>query len=132
MLRVLPELDDYNRIFWQGGAEGELRFQYCDACSYYIHPPSPVCPSCRRQVTQSRPVSGRAQVLTYTLNYQPWHKGMQLPLAIAIVGLDEQQGLHLTTNIVDCDPHEVCIGMKVEVVFEQVKDIWLPLFRPVQ
>ncbi|KCZ93225.1 hypothetical protein HJO_05200 [Hyphomonas johnsonii MHS-2] len=44
--------------------------------------------------------------------------------------LEEQDGLNLTTNIVNCDPADVRIGMPVTVVFEQVEDVWLPLFEP--
>ena len=42
----------------------------------------------------------------------------------------EDPRVRLTTNIVDCDPDELELGQLVEVVFEQVDDVWLPLFRP--
>ncbi len=130
-MRVLPELDRYNRPFWQGGAEGKLTFQNCRDCEAYIHPPGPVCPRCFGDRLEFKSVSGRAEVLSYTLNYQPWQPDMSLPLAIAIVSIDEQANVRLTTNIVGCEAQQVHIGMKVEVTFEQVEDVWLPLFRPV-
>ena len=49
---------------------------------------------------------------------------------VAIVELDEQPGLRLTTNIIECPPEEVYIGQSVRVVFEQKEDVWLPLFEP--
>jgi hypothetical protein len=49
---------------------------------------------------------------------------------IAIVELDEQSGLRLTTNIVNCDIGGVVIGMRVRVLFERCADVWLPLFQP--
>ena len=36
----------------------------------------------------------------------------------------------MTTNIVECDPDELELGQPVEVVFQQLADVWLPLFRP--
>jgi uncharacterized OB-fold protein len=48
----------------------------------------------------------------------------------AAVELDEQPGLHLSTEIVNLDPEAVSIGMPVQVVFEQQEDIYLPLFEP--
>jgi len=42
--------------------------------------------------------------------------------------LDEQQGLRLTSNLVDVDPGEVHIGQRVEVEFERYGDIFLPVF----
>jgi uncharacterized OB-fold protein len=48
---------------------------------------------------------------------------------LAIVELVEQDGLRLTTRIVDISPEAVRIGLSVRVQFEQVEDVWLPLFR---
>jgi uncharacterized OB-fold protein len=76
-------------------------------------------------------VSGDAVVHTFTVNHQPWQPGVQVPYVVAIVELPEQDGLRLTTNIVGCAPEEVRIGMPVHVTFEQVDDVFLPLFRPV-
>jgi uncharacterized OB-fold protein len=48
---------------------------------------------------------------------------------LAIVELVEQAGLRLTTRLVDISPEAVLVGMPVRVQFEQVEDVWLPLFR---
>jgi uncharacterized OB-fold protein len=76
------------------------------------------------------PASGRGVVHTYTINCHPWEPGLEVPYVVAVVELVEQVGLRVTTNIVDCPPSEVWIGMPVEVVFEQIDDVFLPLFRP--
>jgi len=34
------------------------------------------------------------------------------------------------TNIVECPPDAVYVGMPVEVRFEQHDDVWIPLFAP--
>ncbi len=44
--RILPRITDRNAHFWQGGRDGELRFQRCRGCGYFLHPPSVVCPKC--------------------------------------------------------------------------------------
>jgi hypothetical protein len=74
-------------------------------------------------------VSGRAVVHTFTVNYQAWD-GTTDPYVIAIVTIEEQDDVRLTTNIVECDPNDVVIGMPVEVVFAEHDSAWLPLFRP--
>ena len=38
--------------------------------------------------------------------------------------------MHLTTNIVGCDPDDVHIGQEVAVRFEEHEDVWLPVFEP--
>jgi hypothetical protein len=49
---------------------------------------------------------------------------------IALVELVEQPGLRLTTNLVNVDAASVRSGMDVQVHFEPVDDVWLPLFEP--
>jgi hypothetical protein len=131
--RLLPRLDDYNRPFWTGGEHGELRMLRCRPCGTWVHPPGPRCPdaTCRSKDLAAEALSGRAVVHTYTVNHQPWIPGFDPPYVIAIVELPEQEGLRLTTDLVDVDPADVEIGMAVEVLFEHHDDVWIPLFRPV-
>ena len=70
-------------------------------------------------------------MFSYTIARRPTHKAFAEagPYVIAIVELAE--GPHVTTNIVDCDPDDVTIGMPVEVTFaDTVHGIPLPLFHP--
>jgi uncharacterized OB-fold protein len=129
--RILPRLTDLNRDFWTGGQVGELRFQRCQQCGYYNHPPTPICPVCHSKELKFEAVSGRATLFTYSVNYQPWMPGPEIPYILAIVAIPEQDGLRLTTNLVGVAPEDVRIGMEVEVTFENHDDeVWIPLFRP--
>lgn len=128
--RVLPRVTDANRHFWTGGAQGELRFLRCGRCATWVHPPAPVCPDCLSRDLLPAAVSGRATVVTYTLNHQPWVPAPDHPYAIAIVEIEEQPGLRLMTNIVNCPPGSVRIGMPVRVVFERHDEVFVPLFEP--
>jgi len=130
--RILPRITDRNRHYWTGGRDGELRFQRCNRCGYYLHPPAVLCPKCLSKDIGIQAVSGRAEVLAYSINYQPWMPGPELPFVLAIVGLEEQDDLRVTTNIVHCPVDDVHVGMKVQVVFEPHEDeeVWIPLFEP--
>ncbi len=128
--RVLPRITEANEFFWTSGADGRLRFLRCEHDGTLVHPPAPVCPVCLRKDLAPSPVSGRATVATYTVNHQPWIPGFDPPYVVAIVEIEEQPSVRLTTNIVDCAPDDVTIGMPVEVTFEHHDDVWLPLFRP--
>jgi len=128
--RILPEVTNFNRHFWSGGQDGHLHILRCKDCSHHIHPPLPICNSCRSRNLEVAQVSGKARVASFTINYQPWFPGLPVPYCVAIVELIEQQGLRLTTNLVNCALEEVRIGMPVRVVFEQCEDVWLPLFEP--
>jgi uncharacterized protein len=128
-VRVLPRLDDLNRFFWTSGSDGRLRFLRCRDCRRFVHPPVPLCPYCLSSMLTPEAVSGRAVVHSFTVNHQQWIPGSD-PYVIGLVVIEEQDDVRLTTNLVDCAPEEVAIGMAVEVTFEQAEDVWLPLFRP--
>jgi uncharacterized protein len=128
-VRVLPRLEDSNRFFWTSGADGRLRFLRCSACRRYVHPPGPVCPYCLVGSLVPEPVSGDGVVHSFTVNHQQWIPGSD-PYVIGLVTIVEQDDVRLTTNLVDCAPDEVRVGMAVEVTFEQAEDVWLPLFKP--
>lgn len=132
--RVLPAVTPENEHFWRGGADGELRFLRCADCGTWIHPPQPRCPACLSADVAPASVSGRATVLTYTVNHQPWYPGLDPPYVVAVVELPEQEGLRLTTNLVGIAPDEVDFDLPVRVVFEEYPDrdgsVWLPFFEP--
>jgi uncharacterized protein len=126
----LPALTAENAFFWRAGELGVLKFVRCQACGHYVHPPLPICPVCKCRKVCDEPVSGRGTVVSYTINHQVWEPGLEAPYVIGIVEMDEQPGLRLTTNIVNCDIQNVSIGMRVRVLFERCVDVWLPLFEP--
>lgn len=129
--RVLPQLTPENEHYWRGGARGELTFLRCAACAQFVHPPSPVCPQCLSRELAPAAVSGRATLLTYTVNHHPWIPGFDPPYVIAIVEIEEQVGLRLTTNLVGCAQGEIAIGMPLRARFEDLGDgVFLPLFEP--
>jgi uncharacterized protein len=130
-VRTLPQLDDLNRFFWISGRDGRLRFLRCQKCRYWLHPPGVICPVCMSTSLEPEPVSGLGTIEAYSVNCQPWTAGMEVPFGIAIVGLDEQPALRLTTNIVGTGLDQVAIGQRVRVMFDACGDVWLPLFTPV-
>jgi uncharacterized OB-fold protein len=124
----IPQINDENRAFWTGGADGELRIARCGNCGYYLHPPTPRCPECWSEDVAPSAVSGRGHVYTYTINRQRWVPDLEVPFVLAAVELDEQPGLRLISTV-ECDPDEVEIGMPVEVAFVQRGEAFVPFFR---
>jgi uncharacterized OB-fold protein len=77
--------------------------------------------------------AGRGKVLTFTVCRLPVAKAYaaDVPYVVALIRLDE--GPTMMSNIVECDPESVAIGMPVEVIFEKwSEDITVPQFRPVK
>ena len=131
MALPVPQITDENGAFWSGGRDGELLIIRCTSCGYWIHPPTPRCPQCLSDSVEPQAVSGRGTVYSYTINRQAWVPGLEVPFVIAMVELDEQPGLRLMTNIVDCPTDEVEIGMPVEVTFVERGEAFIPVFHKV-
>jgi uncharacterized OB-fold protein len=75
--------------------------------------------------------SGQATLYTYSTVYTndlpPFSE--RLPYIAAVVDLDE--GPRVMTNIVDCDPSELRIGMPLRVAFRELTpEVTAPVFRP--
>src|SRR6478672_8654962 len=130
MTRPLPELTVQNEFFWTAGGDGVLRIQQCQDCAALIHPPQPVCRYCRSRKMGVRDVSGKATLSAFTVNHRFGFPDLPPPYVVSQVAVVEDPRVRLTTNIVECDPDELQLGQTVEVVFEKIEDVWLPLFRP--
>ena len=75
-------------------------------------------------------MSGRGVVQSHTTTQNRWHPDDPYPYVVAVVAIDEDPGVRLTTNVVGCPPDEVRVGLPVRVVFEQQGEVWFPLFEP--
>ncbi|NRA04147.1 MAG: Zn-ribbon domain-containing OB-fold protein [Myxococcales bacterium] len=124
----LPRPTALSRPHWDGCREGVLRVQRCAACGSYEFIPQAVCTRCQAGKLEWVESSGRGSVYSHTTVYRPPRPEFDAPYVVAIVELEE--GWHMLTNLVDCTPEEVAIGLPVEVDFRAVSDeITLPCFR---
>lgn len=128
--RPLPLVTRQNRFYWTSGADGRLRVQECESCSALIHPPQPVCRYCRSHQMGVRVVSGYATLIGFTVNERFSMPGLPAPYVVAQVAIEDDPRVRLTTNVIECDPAQLHLGMRMEIVFHQDGDVWLPLFRP--
>jgi acetyl-CoA acetyltransferase/uncharacterized OB-fold protein len=128
--RMLPQISESNEFFWKSGEDGKLRFQRCSSCGELRHPPVPVCAYCHSSEWAPAEVSGNAVIAGFTINEHTWMPSFPPPYVIAIVAIEEDDRVRLTTNIVNCEPADVYVGMKVRVTFEHDDDVWIPLFEP--
>jgi uncharacterized OB-fold protein len=78
-------------------------------------------------------LSGKGRVYTFTVTHQHGGEGFRehLPFVLAYVELEGTDGVKMLTNIVDCDPQAVTIGMPVTVTFIDVDaNMAIPMFKP--
>jgi uncharacterized OB-fold protein len=127
--RITPPLDELNRPFWTGGATGALQITRCQSCRRWVFPLSATCAECGGG-TAYEATSGKGTVFTHTTNAHPYNPAVPVPYNISVVELVEQGGIRFTTNVVDCSPEDVHIGMPVRVQFEQHGEVFVPVFVP--
>ena len=122
---------DVTRPFWEGLASDEIRLQRCRDCSSWVFYPRPRCSTCLSDALDWHPVSGRGRVYSYTVARQATHPAFaaEVPQLRAIVELDE--GVRMTTTMVDVAPEELAVGLRVAPVFDHGSDgVTLLRFRP--
>ena len=129
--KTLPRVDEESRGYWEALQRHELYFQRCADCRLDRFPPRALCPACLSAAVEWVRASGRATVYSYTVTYQNQAPGYrdELPYVLAVVQLEE--GPRLMTNLIDCAPDAVRIGMAVMVAFVDVTpECTLAQFRP--
>ena len=78
-----------------------------------------------------RPASGKGTVYSFTVIRQNYSRPFRdwIPYVVALVDLEE--GPRVMTNLIDCDPETVQVGMAVEARFEVVSEVaGIALFTP--
>lgn len=131
--KPLPLADDTTAGYWEAARNGRLAVQYCAPCTRYLHLPVDACSTCGTTDLTFETMSGRGTLYSYTVMHDAPAPGFAdlLPYIVAVVELDEQAGLLVTTNLVDTDPVDVHIGMPLQATFEELApgDV-VPQFRP--
>lgn len=126
-----PEIRGVEATFWAEAAKGRLVVQRCRVCRAWVHYPRISCPQCAAADPEWVAMSGRGTVYSFTVVHRagtPAFRGEE-PYTVAIVALAE--GPRLMTNVVDCPPETVAVGMPVTVAFRPVsEEIAVPVFRP--
>ncbi len=94
----------------------------CGNCGRRYFPPRIICPQChRKSVGKMKKVrfEGKGEVVTYSIIHDaPQAFEMQVPYVIAIIEFEE--GVRATGQIIDCEPEDVKIGMRVKPTFRKI------------
>lgn len=119
--------------FWAAAAGGRLCFQRCTVCNTFRWPPCGVCASCYSWESDWVEVPGDGVIASYVVVHRSSHPDFPTgPYVVAFVEVAETAGkVCMLSNVVDCDPREVHVGMPVSVLFESGHDgRSSPKFRP--
>jgi uncharacterized OB-fold protein len=118
-----PIPDPTTQPFWDAAAEGRLMLGLCRDTGRHFFPPRGVSPFTLSPHVELVPASGQGVLYSYTV------MRTAAPYMPAMVELAE--GPRIFTNLVDVEPGEVRIGMKLRVVFRAADGgPPVPMFSP--
>ncbi len=128
--RLVPPTTALSEPYWEAAKNGQLLFQECAACGNTSFPPRSICAACNADALEWKESTGKGTVYTYTIARRAPHPvfAQQCPMVIAVIDLEE--GFRMMSNVVNCDPAAVSVGMPVQVSFETIddSDMVLPVF----
>ena len=98
-----------------------LEANKCKKCGKTYFPPRLICADCRSREFEPIKLKDEGKLLTYTvIRVAPSQFVDQSPYAIGIVELDG--GTRVLTQIADCGPDDIQIGMRVKVEFRKIQE----------
>jgi uncharacterized protein len=109
--------------FWrENAARYNMIGTQCTVCGKVHFPPRSVCPTChRKSLGKMQPIrlKGEGEIFSYTVVHEaPSQFEMLKPYVMAIIRMRE--GVMVTGQIIDVDPHELAIGMKVKATMRKL------------
>ena len=90
-----------------------------------------MCLNCLNTTSEWVKLSGKGQVYSFIVVHRRYHPAFakEIPYTVAII--ETEEGVRMLSNIIECKPEEVKIGMPVQVVFDDVSpEFSLPKFKP--
>ena len=101
------------------------RYRYeaakCTGCGKIFFPPRTICNSCRGKEFETIILAQEGAVETFTvIRVAPTGFGDEAPYAVGIIKLDD--GVKITSQIVDCDVEKISIGDRVKLEFRRVQE----------
>lgn len=129
MTKPMPEPTPVTEPFWSALREHKIRIQYSPSSDRYVFYPRVLAPRTLADDLEWREISGEGTLYTFTVadrpTAPPWADS--LPQLLAIVEWDE--GPRLSTEMVNVDPSELRVGMRVKPVFCDYPDNDITLLR---
>ena len=94
----------------------------CKSCGDVSFPPRHFCPKCGTELSGEYHFGTFGEIITHTTVYQGG-MGIKTPYAVGMVIFPELNDPELTvvSQIVDCDPKDVYIGMPVELIIDRTR-----------
>jgi uncharacterized OB-fold protein len=119
-----PLANERTQPFWDAAKQQRLMAPRCSNCGKFRMPPTRFCSGCLSQDLDWVELSGLGTVFTFIIVRHPLNPKAAdyVPFMPAAVDADGAPDMRFISNVVDCEPEEVEIGMRVKVVWNHVSD----------
>jgi hypothetical protein len=122
MEKPMPVPTPTTQPFWDGLRQHKVLLQYSPSTDRWVFYPRVLAPRTLSDDLEWREVSGGGTLYTYTVARRPtappWADAV--PQLLAVVELDE--GPRISTELVNVEPEQIKIGMRVRPVFADGRD----------
>jgi len=127
--RPMPVPTPTTQSFWDALAQHKIRIQYSPSAGRYVFYPRVLAPGTLVDDLEWREISGAALLFTYTVAHRPVapHFANDAPHIVAVGMWDE--GPRFATEIVNVEPAELRVGMRIRPVFVDVPEHGITLLR---
>ena len=127
--RPMPVPTPTTQPFWDALAQHTIRIQYSPSAQRYVFYPRILAPGTLADDLEWRQISGAASLYSYTVAHRPVapHFADAVPHIVAVAQWDE--GPRFATEIVNGDPAELRVGMRIQPVFVDVPEEGITLLR---
>ncbi len=120
--------DDLDLAFYQAIAEAnQLSLQHCEDCGQWTHPARYYCPNCSSENFAFKPISGQAQVHSFTVSHFSVESGWKDRLPYVTIVAETVEGPRLVART-DLTPDQVAIGYAIrltaEVIDSEFSYVW--------
>ena len=127
--KPMPEPTPVTQPFWDALRRHTVVIQYSPSSDRYVFYPRALAPGTLADDLEWREISGMGTLYTFTISDRPtappWADS--LPQLLAVVEWDE--GPRLSTEMVNVDPGDLVVGMRVTPVFCDYPDDDITLLR---
>ena len=128
--RPMPVPTLTTQPFWDALAQHKIRIQYSPSAGRYVFYPRVLAPGTLVDDLEWREISGAAVLFTYTVAHRPvapHFANDDAPHIVAVAMWDE--GPRFATEIVNADPAELRVGMRIRPVFVDFPEEGVTLLR---
>ncbi|MDT4893985.1 MAG: uncharacterized protein QOE97_3020 [Pseudonocardiales bacterium] len=127
--RPMPEATPVSAPFWDGLRDHVIRLQYSPSSGHYVFYPRLLAPGTLADDLEWREIDGAGTLYTFTVAERataPFFAD-EVPQLLAVVEWDV--GPRFSTELVDVDPVDIKVGMRLRPVFCDYPDAGVTLLR---